>query len=102
VIGKQGATIKGMQQRTGANIQIPPQPDADDPTRRTITITAPTKEQQDLAMREVQNIIDAGPTGGPMGMMNTSAPGSNTVLLPVCVYFTVLLIFLSYYQHHRL
>jgi polyribonucleotide nucleotidyltransferase len=86
VIGKQGATIKGMQVRSGANIQIPPQPDADDPTRRTITITASTKESQDMAMREVQNIIDAGPIGGPMGMMNTSAPGSNTVLLPVCTY----------------
>ena len=45
MIGKAGGTIKGMQQRTGSNIQIPQNPDADDPSRRTITISAATKGQ---------------------------------------------------------
>ncbi|KAG5178352.1 hypothetical protein JKP88DRAFT_270499 [Tribonema minus] len=76
VIGKQGGTIKGIQMRTSSNIQVPPQPDMDDPTRRTITIAAPSKMQIDLAMREVQNVIDAGLTG-------TGPTGGNTVILQV-------------------
>jgi far upstream element-binding protein len=63
VIGKGGGTIKGMQMRTGANIQIPTTPDMDNPSQRTITISASSQEACDLASQEVQNVLDAGPTG---------------------------------------
>eukprot|EP00953_Heterococcus_sp_UTEX-ZZ885_P036855 18968-Heterococcus_DN1.PRE.1 len=53
-------------------------------------------------MREVQNIIDAGPTGGPMGMMNTSAPGSNTVLLPLRFSCTIADYSVSFVLHNQL
>jgi far upstream element-binding protein len=40
VIGRGGATIKEIQNRTGARIQIPPQPDpGSNPPVRTVTIT---------------------------------------------------------------
>jgi far upstream element-binding protein len=39
IIGRGGMTIKAIQERTGANIQIPPEPDANDPTVRTIEIS---------------------------------------------------------------
>jgi KH domain len=45
VIGKAGATIKGIQARTQANIQVPPQPDADNPAMRTISISASSMSQ---------------------------------------------------------
>jgi far upstream element-binding protein len=45
IIGKQGTTIKSIQERTGANLNIPPAADVDDPVNRTITITAPSMQQ---------------------------------------------------------
>ena len=39
VIGRGGVTIKGIQDRTRVHIQIPQQPDAQDPRTRTIEIT---------------------------------------------------------------
>jgi len=45
IIGKQGTTIKSIQERTGANLNIPPAADVDDPMNRTITITAPSMQQ---------------------------------------------------------
>lgn len=78
VIGKAGGTIKGIQGRTSSNIQIPPMPDQDDPSRRTISITAPSRHMIELAMREIQNVIDAG---AMPGMAPVNVPGNNTVIM---------------------
>lgn len=82
VIGKGGGTIKGVQQRTGANIQIPPEPDAHDRKRRTIAISAASKDAADRAMAEVQNILsaDAASMGNGAGI----PPGSQVhyVIIP--------------------
>lgn len=77
VIGKGGGTIKGVQQRTGANIQIPPEADAHDRTQRTIVISAGSKDAADRAMAEVQNILsaDAASIGGAAGV----PPGSQVL-----------------------
>lgn len=74
VIGKGGGTIKGVQQRTGANIQIPPEPDSHDRTKRTIVISAGSQDAADRAMAEVQNILtaDAASMGNGAGI----PPGS--------------------------
>ncbi|CAN0231228.1 unnamed protein product, partial [Phaeothamnion confervicola] len=56
VIGKGGGTIKGIQMRTGTNVQVPPAADADDPTRRTISVTGPSLDATDRAIAEIQNI----------------------------------------------
>ncbi|CBJ29702.1 conserved unknown protein [Ectocarpus siliculosus] len=82
VIGKGGGTIKGVQGRTGANIQIPGEADANDRTMRTIVISAGTKDAADRAMAEVQNILsaDAASVGGGSGV----PPGSQVlhVIIP--------------------
>mmetsp|Transcript_10458 Transcript_10458/g.15664 ORF Transcript_10458/g.15664 Transcript_10458/m.15664 type:complete len:497 (-) Transcript_10458:200-1690(-) len=76
VIGKLGATIKGIQSRTQCNIQIPQHADVEDTTRRTITLSASTNQQVEIASREIQNVIDAGITG--IGII-----GGNSVSLDV-------------------
>lgn len=82
VIGKGGGTIKGVQGRTGANIQIPGEADANDRTKRTIVISATTKDAADRAMAEVQNILsaDAAALGSGPGV----PPGSQVlyVIIP--------------------
>jgi far upstream element-binding protein len=66
IIGRGGMTIKGIQERTGANIQIPPEPDANDPTVRTIEISG-EKEQAENAQNEVYSLLAQGPPGGGGG-----------------------------------
>jgi far upstream element-binding protein len=53
IIGKGGSTIKGIQDRTRANVQIPSGPDEGDPNVRTISIGADTKECVDAAQMEI-------------------------------------------------
>ncbi len=53
IIGKGGMTIKGIQERTRANVQIPQVPDDDNPQVRTIAIGADTKEAVDAAQMEI-------------------------------------------------
>ncbi|CAM9984961.1 unnamed protein product, partial [Choristocarpus tenellus] len=77
VIGKGGGTIKGVQGRTGANIQIPPEADANDRTKRTIAISASTKDAADRAMAEVQNILSAD--AAAMGQVSGIPPGSQVL-----------------------
>lgn len=74
IIGKQGSTIRGIQERTGSNIQIPSQPDADDPSTRTICISSPTQQACDSAANEIKALVaerlsgaGGGPGGGPQG-----------------------------------
>ena len=43
IIGKQGMTVKGVQDRTGCHVQIPKEPDAADRNQRTLTISGPTR-----------------------------------------------------------
>lgn len=79
VIGKGGGTIKGVQGRTGANIQIPGEADAADRTKRTIVISASTKDAADRAMAEVQNILSADAAA-----VGNTPPGSQVlhVIIP--------------------
>ncbi|CAM9111484.1 unnamed protein product [Discosporangium mesarthrocarpum] len=81
VIGKGGGTIKGVQARTGANIQIPPEADATDRSKRTIAISASTKEAADRAMAEVQNILSAD--AAAMGQTSGVPPGSQVLYVVI-------------------
>ena len=82
VIGKGGGTIKGVQGRTGANIQIPGDPDESDRSKRTIVISAGTQDAADRAMAEVQNILSAD--AAAMGSTSGIPPGSQVlyVIIP--------------------
>lgn len=77
VIGKGGGTIKGVQGRTGANIQIPSEADANDRANRTIVISAGSKDAADRAMAEVQNILSAD--AAAMGNTSGIPPGSQVL-----------------------
>lgn len=81
VIGKGGGTIKGVQGRTGANIQIPGEADAADRTKRTIVISASTQDAADRAMAEVQNILSAD--AASMGSTSGIPPGSQVLYVVI-------------------
>lgn len=53
IIGKNGATIKTIQEKTGAVIKIPQGPDEDNPQVRTISIGGESKESVDAAQMEI-------------------------------------------------
>lgn len=55
IIGKQGMTIRSIQEQTGANVQVPPsQPDS---STRTLHITHPTPNGTEQAKLMIQNIL---------------------------------------------
>lgn len=53
IIGKGGMTIKGIQERTRTNVQIPLGPDEDNPSVRTLSIGGDTKEAVDGCQMEI-------------------------------------------------
>jgi len=57
IIGKAGSTIKSIQDRSGASIQIPQPGDADNPAIRTVSITHPHGEGAQLAKTLIQDIL---------------------------------------------
>ena len=80
IIGKQGMTIKGIQERSRAQIQIPSAADEDNPGVRTLCIGGDTKEAVDAAQMEITIALQqqamasqmlgsgGGGSGGNMGM----------------------------------
>jgi KH domain len=67
IIGKGGATIKDLQNRSGARIQIPPQPDANsNPPVRTVSITGVGDAPQ-RAKYEIEQMVQSFETHGYMG-----------------------------------
>jgi len=88
VIGKGGMNIRSMQDRTGANIQIPQQADIGNPTVRTISITHPTIDGATLAKSLVEEILrsKANHTYNHHSLAGiTHEPGSVSVDVPVRV-----------------
>lgn len=69
VIGKGGSTIKAIQERTGARVQIPSNADMGNGgvPSRSLTITG-TREAQDRAVQEITDAIYSrgGPGGAPL------------------------------------
>jgi far upstream element-binding protein len=61
VIGRQGATIKSLQERTGANIQVPPAGSAGtaeaNPGMRIVNITHPSAEGAQAAKALIENML---------------------------------------------
>ena len=57
VKGRGGSTIKTIQERTGSNVQIPPQPDENNPLVRTINITHPLKEQAEMTRYYIAGVL---------------------------------------------
>jgi far upstream element-binding protein len=57
IIGRGGSTIKSIQEKTGAHIQIPQQQDGEDPNFRTISVSASNHEAAAAAEAEINSIL---------------------------------------------
>lgn len=89
IIGKGGCSIKSIQDRSGANVQIPPIADADNPMVRTVNVTHPTQEGAELGKQLIEEILrtklqgrGSMTYGGGMGQYGAGGgmggqPGSN-------------------------
>eukprot|EP00588_Corethron_pennatum_P013286 CAMPEP_0194271448 /NCGR_PEP_ID=MMETSP0169-20130528/5207_1 /TAXON_ID=218684 /ORGANISM="Corethron pennatum, Strain L29A3" /LENGTH=716 /DNA_ID=CAMNT_0039013787 /DNA_START=51 /DNA_END=2201 /DNA_ORIENTATION=- len=64
IIGRGGQNIRQMQERSGANIQIPQRADPDDPRARTCTITHPTPDGANVARSLIQEVLATKLGGG--------------------------------------
>ncbi|KNB42875.1 hypothetical protein JH06_3357 [Blastocystis sp. subtype 4] len=67
VIGRHGAVIKDLMSRTCTQIQVPRDPDHDNPTVRSIVITGDPKNVLE-AKKLIQDIVDGQMGTLPMGM----------------------------------
>ena len=102
IIGKAGATVKMIQERTRTIVKIPPEPDADNPTLRTISIGAETQEEAIAAQMEIHQVLQqyhmnsggggggGGGNGGGSGfgghnggINGLGGGGQTTVIVPV-------------------
>jgi len=74
IIGKAGSTIKGIQDRSGANIQIPQSGDAGNPNIRTVSITHPHVEGANLAKQLIEDILGSKRDQAPQITIQVEIP----------------------------
>ena len=82
VIGKSGATIRSIQERSGANVQIPPGPDADNPMVRTVNITHPQADGADFAKTLIEEVL-SNKVGNDNGMGGGAVVGGTSIQVQV-------------------
>lgn len=81
IIGKGGLQIRNIQEKSGANIQIPQVADADNPLVRTVNITHPTQEGGNFAKSMIEEILAEK-------MRNQAgAGGDTTIQVNVSIFF---------------
>jgi far upstream element-binding protein len=78
IIGRGGMTIKSIQERTRAVVQIPPGPDDDNPTLRTLSIGGDTKESIEAAHMEIGAVLQQH----SMQSQQTAATASLYITVP--------------------
>ena len=83
VIGKGGMTIRAVQERSGANVQIPQGPDHDNPAIRTVNITHPQQEGAEFAKTLIEEVLASKQNHGGGGGYGGSAAGGVTVQVQV-------------------
>ena len=79
IIGRGGTTMRSIQERTGATLKIPSQPDTNNPEIRTIAISADTEGCILAAQAEIATIVASGPPGSSAAPISSSAPGGANV-----------------------
>ena len=90
IIGKGGMQIRNIQEKSGANIQIPQVADANDPTVRTVNITHINKEGGEFAKQMIEEILASkvnnggGMGGGAYG--GGGGAGDTTIQVNVSVF----------------
>ncbi len=78
IIGKGGTTIRSIQDRSGANIQIPQGPDADNPTIRTVSVTHPQSEGAEFAKTLIEEVLQSKATYQPSHQQTNTYSSTNT------------------------
>jgi far upstream element-binding protein len=95
VIGKQGMTIRSIQDSTGANVQVPqPVPGQ---THRLVDITHPTMAGAQAAQQQIQDLLNSKPRGGGMSSQGGGGGGGSrgmngahtTIQVPVSIQMLV-------------
>lgn len=80
------ATIKAIQEESGANIQVPKMGNVNDPTKRTLTITHPNEQGANLAKQLIERTLASKPTYASSSnqnqQQNHSSSASIQVLIP--------------------
>jgi far upstream element-binding protein len=76
IIGRGGMNVRNIQEKTRTIVQIPPGPDEHDPSTRTISIGADTKEAAEAAHAEIVSALQ-------QYAQNNMSSGSNTMLMCV-------------------
>ena len=82
IIGKGGATIRSIQERTGGNIQIPSQADPDDPSVRTCVITHPNREGCDQTKELMEDVLLKRGDGAGGGATIGTGGATTTMTIP--------------------
>jgi far upstream element-binding protein len=97
IIGKGGAQIRNIQEKSGANVQIPQVADANNPLVRTVNITHPNREGGEFAKQMIEEVLatklannNGGVMGGGMGIMGGGGGGGGmgevTIQVNVSMY----------------
>ena len=80
--------IRNIQEKSGANVQIPQVADANNPMIRTVNITHPNIEGANFAKQMIEEIMNskvAGNQGGGFGGMGGGGGGGGEVTIQVNV-----------------
>lgn len=73
IIGKGGATVKAIQDKTGAHVHIPQSPDEDNPSLRTLSIGADSREGVETAQVEIVQAMQS----------TSNQPAANSIYITV-------------------
>lgn len=80
VIGKQGATIKSIQDATGASIQVPPASEGED-GKRLVHITHPNQAGAEAAKQQIEALLQSRPSfQGPQVTIQMQIPDQDVGL----------------------
>ena len=85
IIGKAGSTIKGIQDRSGANIQIPQSGDTGNPSIRTVSITHPHVEGANLAKQLIEDILGSKRNQAPHITIQVEIPDKGERVISYCL-----------------
>ena len=82
VIGRGGGNIKTIQQKTGAHVSVPKEQDPNNRGTRVVMVSGPTQSAVDMAVAEINSLINGGGDPLPLGMSmpNAYASGSGMTM----------------------
>jgi far upstream element-binding protein len=92
IIGKGGAQIRNIQEKSGANVQIPQVADAGNPSVRTVNITHPNAEGANFAKQMIEEVL----ASKAANTMNGNQDVTIQVNVSRCVFFLLSWIYLLF------